>query len=282
MLREIELAAPAKLNLMLHITGRRDDGYHLLETVFQFVELADRISISLREDGVIRRLGDSPVPAADDLAVRAARLLARRADVRLGADIRVNKQIPIGGGLGGGSSDAASCLLGLNRLWELEMDQRELAAIGLELGADVPVFVMGNAAWASGVGEVLEPVDLPCPWYLVIDPGISVSTARVFASPELTRNCDPSTIRGFLQGAGKNVCEPVARELYPEVGSALDWLRQHGDARLSGTGGCIFAAFDSHARAESVKSTVPRRWQAIVTRGSNRSPAHLELEQLQD
>ncbi|MDJ0779242.1 MAG: 4-(cytidine 5'-diphospho)-2-C-methyl-D-erythritol kinase [Gammaproteobacteria bacterium] len=282
MLRELELAAPAKLNLMLHITGRRADGYHLLETVFQFVELADRVAISLRKDGVIRRLGDSPVPAADDLALRAARLLARHADVALGADIRVDKRIPIGGGLGGGSSDAASCLLALNRLWQLGMDQRQLAAIGLELGADVPVFVMGNAAWASGVGEVLEPVDLPCPWYLVIDPGISVSTARVFAAPELTRNCDPSTIRGFLQGTGKNVCEPVARELYPEVGSALDWLREHGDARLSGTGGCIFAAFDSHARAESVKSRVPRRWQAIVTRGSNRSPAHRELEQLQD
>ena len=278
----IELPAPAKLNLMLHVTGRRDDGYHLLETVFQFVDLADRIAIRLRTDGAIRRLGKSPVAEADDLALRAARLLAQHAEGTCGADIRVAKRIPVGGGLGGGSSDAASCLLALNRLWKLGLSLDRLAAIGLELGADVPVFVMGRAAWASGVGEILEPIDLPCPWYLVIDPGIGVSTARVFAARELTRNCDPSTIRAFLQGAGRNVCEPVARDLYPEVGSALDWLRGHGNARLSGTGGCVFAAFDSHAQAESVKLRVPRRWQAIVTRGLNRNPAHEVVEQLQE
>ena len=281
MRNELELPAPAKLNLMLHVTGQGDDGYHLLETVFQFVELADRLIISTRSDGVIRRLGDSPVAEADDLVMRAARLLAGYADFTGGADIRVDKRIPIGGGLGGGSSDAASCLLALNRLWKLELSHQDLAAIGLQLGADVPVFVMGRAAWASGVGEVLEPVDLPCPWYLVIDPGISVSTAQVFAAPELTRNCDPSTIRAFLQGAGSNVCEPVVRKMYPEVGSALDWLGKHGDARLSGTGGCVFAAFDSQAQAESVKYRVPQRWQAIVTRGLNRSPAHEALERLQ-
>ena len=282
MVATFEIPAPAKLNLMLHITGQRGDGYHLLQTVFQFIDLADRVTIRLRDDGDIRRLGESPVVESDDLVLRAARLLARHAGIKRGAEIQVDKQIPIGGGLGGGSSDAASCLLALNRLWGLELTLESLAAIGLELGADVPVFVMGRAAWGSGVGEVLEPVDLPCPWYLVIDPGISVSTARVFAARELTRNCDPSTIRAFLQAGGSNVCEPVVRNLYPEVGSALDWLSDHGDARMSGTGGCVFAAFDSHAAAESVKYRVPQRWQAMVTQGLNQNPAHRKLAQLQE
>ncbi len=281
MVAELEIPAPAKLNLMLHITGRRDDGYHRLETVFQFIDFADRLVIGARGDGVIRRAGENPVAETDDLVLRAARLLAERTGVGHGAEIRVDKQIPIGGGLGGGSSDAASCLLALNRLWELELSLDTLAEIGLELGADVPVFVRGEAAWASGIGEVLEAVDLPCPWYLVINPGIVVSTARVFAARELTRNCDPSTIRAFLQGAGVNVCEPVVREMYPETGSALDWLGEHGNARLSGTGGCVFAAFDSQAQAEAVKYRVPQRWQAIVARGLNRSPAHDALERLQ-
>ncbi len=278
---ELEIPAPAKLNLMLHVTGRRNDGYHLLETVFQFVDFADRLAIRLQDDGVIGRRGESPVAEADDLVLRAARRLAEHTGSRRGAEIRVDKRIPIGGGLGGGSSDAASCLLALNRLWGLDLSLAALAEIGLELGADVPVFVMGHAAWASGVGDVLEAVDLPCPWYLVINPEIEVSTARVFAARELTRNCDPSTIRAFLQGAGTNVCEPVVREMYPEVGAALDWLGEHGDARLSGTGGCVFAAFDSQARAESVKYRVPQRWQAIVTQGLNRSPAHIALDRLQ-
>ncbi len=278
---ELEIPAPAKLNLMLQVTGQRDDGYHLLETVFQFIDHADRLVVGARDDGVIRRLGDSPVAEADDLVLRAARRLAEQAGSGHGAESRVDKRIPNGGGLGGGSSDAASCLLALNRLWRLDLSLETLAGIGLELGADVPVFVRGHAAWGSGVGEVLEAVDLPCPWYLVIDPGIEVSTARVFAARELTRNCDPSTIRAFLQGSGTNVCEPVVRAMYPEVGSALNWLGEHADARLSGTGGCLFAAFDSQAQAESVKYRVPQYWQAIVTRGLNRSPAHEALERLQ-
>ncbi len=274
---ELEIPAPAKLNLMLHITGRREDGYHLLETVFQFIDHADRLVISTRDDGAIRRAGESPVAEADDLVLRAARLLAARAGGGFGAEIRVDKRIPIGGGLGGGSSDAASCLLALNRLWRLDFSLETLAAIGLELGADVPVFVMGRAAWASGVGEVLEAVDLPCPWYLVISPEIEVCTARVFAARELTRNCDPSTIRAFLQGAGSNVCEPVVRGLYPAIAEALDWLGAEGDARLSGTGGCIFAAFDSPARAEAVKLRVPPRWDTWLARGLNLSPLHRQL-----
>ena len=277
----LTLTAPAKLNLMLHVTGRRADGYHLLETVFQFIDLADSLEFGLRDDGVIARHGANPVPAEADLVLRAARLLAdRAADGGPGVDIRVEKRIPIGGGLGGGSSDAATCLHALNRLWGLGLTLDELAEIGLGIGADVPVFVRGRAAWASGIGEVLEAVELAEPWYLVIDPGVAVSTAAVFASRELTRNCDPSTIRAFLRGSGSNVCEPVVRGLYPAVAEALDWLRSERDAQLSGTGGCIFAAFDSHAQAETVKLRVPRKWNAWLARGFNLSPLHRQLDLL--
>ncbi len=278
MARSLVLQAPAKLNLMLHITGRREDGYHLLETVFQFIELCDRIELEDRSDGEIERLpGDSPIPAEEDIALAAARLLRQRSRVERGAGIRIDKRIPIGGGLGGGSSDAAACLLGLNRLWELGLALDELAAIGLELGADVPVFVHGRAAWATGVGEQLQAVDLEEPIYLVIDPKIAVSTAEVFAARELTRSCDPLTIRGFLRGEGTNVCEPVVRARYPQVGEAIDWLEQYVPARMSGSGGCVFAAFDSLARAEEVKSRVPEKWVALVAPGMNRNPVHRQL-----
>jgi len=272
------LQAPAKLNLMLHITGRRDDGYHLLETVFQFIGLYDRIELEDRPDGAIERLpGETPVAPDADIALAAARLLRARSDSARGVAIRIDKRIPVGGGLGGGSSDAAACLLGLNRLWKLGLSLEQLAAIGLELGADVPVFVQGRAAWATGVGEQLQAVDLDEPVYLVIDPKIAVSTAEIFAARELTRSCDPLTIRAFLRGAGTNVCEPVVRERYPEVGQAVDWLGQYAPARMSGTGACVFAAFDSAARAEEVKSRVPEKWAAQVAPGMNRNPVHRQL-----
>jgi 4-diphosphocytidyl-2-C-methyl-D-erythritol kinase len=272
------LQAPAKLNLMLHITGRRDDGYHLLETVFQFIDLVDHIEFSANDEGSIERLpGNSPVVAAEDILLTTATLLQSRFAVDKGVSIGIDKRIPVGGGLGGGSSDAAACLLALNGLWELDLSLDQLAGIGLELGADVPVFVHGRAAWASGIGEVLQPIELELPIYLVIDPKVAVSTAQIFAAQELTRNCDPLTIRAFLRGAGSNICEPVVRNLYPQVGEVLDWLSQYAAARMSGTGACVFAPIDSLEQAEVVKSRVPQHWNAYITRAMNYSPVHQQL-----
>jgi len=274
----LRLPAPAKLNLMLHINGRRADGYHLLQSVFQFIDLCDWLEFEPRADGRIHRHeGNSPVNAADDILVRTAALLQARLGVDQGVSIRIDKRIPIGGGLGGGSSDAASCLLALNQLWGLGLSLSQLADIGLELGADVPVFVRGRAAWAEGVGEALQPLDMDEPIYLIIDPGVTVSTAQIFAAEELTRNCDPITIRAFLRGAGGNVCEPVVRKRHPQVGEALDWLSQYGAARMSGTGACVFVEVDSLRQAEIVKSRVPEPWAGYVARAMNRSPLHRQL-----
>jgi 4-diphosphocytidyl-2-C-methyl-D-erythritol kinase len=283
MAESLILRAPAKLNLMLHITARRDDGYHLLETVFQFIDLADRIEFSTNDTGKILRLpGNSPVAAADDILLAAATLLQARFQVGKGVSISIDKHIPVGGGLGGGSSNAATCLLALNQLWGLGLTLDQLAGIGLELGADVPVFVHGRAAWASGIGEKLQAIELEEPIYLVIDPKVAVSTAQIFAAQELTRNCDPLTIRAFLRGSGCNVCELVVRNLYPQVAEAIDWLDQYSTARMSGTGACVFAAIDSLEQAEVVKSRVPRQWNAYVTRAINRNPVHQQLGLLDD
>jgi 4-diphosphocytidyl-2-C-methyl-D-erythritol kinase len=274
----LRLPAPAKLNLMLHITGRRDDGYHLLETVFQFIDLSDWLEFERNLDGRIeRRAGNSPVAATDDILLKTATLLQTRYQVTAGVSIAIEKNIPIGGGLGGGSSNAATCLVALNQLWQLGLSLEQLAQIGLEIGADVPVFVTGRAAWATGIGEQLQPLELEQPIYLVIDPKIEVSTAQIFAAQELTRNCDPLTIRAFLRGSGTNVCEPVVRKLYPQVAAALDWLGQYVPARMSGTGACVFAAFDSLEQAEGVKSRVPKNWTAFVARALNVSPVHQQL-----
>ncbi len=278
MTQVLRVPAPAKLNLMLHITGRRADDYHLLQTVFQFIDLLDWLDFELLADGSIRRdHGNTAVPAEQDILLAAARLLQERFAVSKGVSIRIDKRIPIGGGLGGGSSDAASCLLALNQLWELGLSLSQLAEIGLELGADVPVFVRGRAAWASGVGEVLQPIDIAEPVYLVVDPKIHVSTAEIFADQELTRNCDPITIRDFLRGVGTNVCEPVVRKLHPQVGDAIDWLSQFGVARMSGSGACVFAQVDSLTQAETVKSQLPEHWAGYVASAMNRSPLHQQL-----
>jgi 4-diphosphocytidyl-2-C-methyl-D-erythritol kinase len=278
MVASLRLPAPAKLNLMLHITGRRADGYHLLQTVFQFIDLSDWLEFKLAADGRIQRQqSTTPVAAEDDIVLAAANLLQTRFGVNQGVSIRLDKRIPIGGGLGGGSSDAACCLLALNRLWKLDLSLSQLAEIGLELGADVPVFVHGRAAWASGVGEVLEAIDIEEPIYLVIDPQVEVSTAQIFAAQELTRNCDPITIRAFLRGMGRNVCEPVVRNQHPQVGKALDWLNQFGRARMSGTGSCVFAEIDSLRQAEIVKSQVPEPWVGYVAAATNNSPLHQQL-----
>jgi 4-diphosphocytidyl-2-C-methyl-D-erythritol kinase len=272
--------APAKLNLMLHVVGRRADGYHELQTVFQLIDLCDRVRIRVREDGQITRpAGAAGVAEADDLVVRAARALQAESGTGLGADIEVSKVIPMGGGLGGGSSDAATTLLALNRMWGTALDPGRIAAIGAGLGADVPVFVHGRSAWGEGVGERLTPVEMPREtWYLVIFPGVAVPTAAVFQAPELTRNSPPTTMRGFLETGGRNDCEAVVRARFPAVAEALDWLARHAPARLTGTGSCVFASFSRAADAERVAARVPDEWRAFVASGVNRSPLLDELE----
>ncbi len=271
--------APAKLNLFLHVTGRRPDGYHELQTVFQFLDFGDRLFFELDEGGGVRHRNPLPgVPEAEDLAVRAARALREAAGIRAGVHIRIDKRLPLGGGLGGGSSDAATTLVVLNRLWEAGLDQDRLAELGLALGADVPVFVRGFAAWAEGVGEKLLPVELEEPWYLVLAPPVTVSTAAVFSHPELTRDSPRITIRDFLSGGGRNDCEAVVRRIEPEVARALDWLGGRAPARMTGTGSCVFAPFASEAEARRVQAEAPREWRSFVARGLNRSPLHRLLE----
>jgi 4-diphosphocytidyl-2-C-methyl-D-erythritol kinase len=270
--------APAKLNLFLHVTGRRPDGYHELQTVFQLIDLCDTIAISVREDGRIERPdGPQGVDPESDLTVRAARALQAATACGLGATLRVRKRIPMGGGLGGGSSDAASVLLGLNELWGCRLPVDELARLGLPLGADVPVFVRGSSAWGQGVGEDLEPLELPETWYVVIHPGVAVGTRDVFQSPELTRNSPVITIRAFFQSGGRNDCEPVVRARFPEVADALDWLGRFAPARLTGTGSCIFAPCATAIDAERLAARVPDRWTSYVARGLNVSPVHALL-----
>lgn len=271
--------APAKLNLFLHITGRRADGYHDLQTLFQFLTLADWLYFEPDPAGALRRIGGLPdVAEADDLCIRAAQLLRRAAGVRAGVNIYIDKRIPAGGGLGGGSSDAATTLLVLNRIWNTGLDISALAGLGLQLGADVPVFVHGHAALAEGVGERLTPLDPPQAWYLVLNPAVSVSTATVFSDAELTRNTPRQTIPDLLSGTTRNDCEGVVRRRYPEVAAALDWLQAFASARMTGSGGCVYAAFASETEAQAVAARVPEQWQALVTRGVNRSPLHTALE----
>jgi len=264
---------------MLHIIGRRDDGYHLLQTVYQFIDLNDQMEFRLTSDGSIQRdNSNTPVSESEDIVIRTALLLQQQFGVELGVQISIDKRIPIGGGLGGGSANAATTLLALNQLWNLNLEQTELAAIGLGLGADVPVFVMGRAAWASGIGEQLDPIELPEPWYVVIHPRIQVSTAKIFAAGELTRDCDAITIRAFLSGSGINVCEKIACNLYPEIQLAIDWLGQFGDARMTGTGACVFAAFDGLEQAEGVVSRAPEHWDCFVAKAMNKNPVMTQCQ----
>jgi 4-diphosphocytidyl-2-C-methyl-D-erythritol kinase len=274
-----EWPAPAKLNLFLHVVGRRADGYHLLQTVFQLLDWADRVRLRARRDRVIARDAGPPgVPVDEDLAVRAARALQANTGVTLGADISVDKRIPMGGGLGGGSSDAATVLCALNELWATKRSEDELADIGLGLGADVPMFVRGWSAWAEGVGERLRPLDLPDVHFVIVDPGERISTAALFQAAELTRNSTPTTISAFLDGTcTANAFTPVVRARSAKVAAALDWLGQYGDARLSGSGGCVFAAMASAEQAEDVVRACPAAFSACRARGVNRSPLHLAI-----
>ncbi|HEB58304.1 MAG TPA: 4-(cytidine 5'-diphospho)-2-C-methyl-D-erythritol kinase [Gammaproteobacteria bacterium] len=275
--------APAKLNLFLHITGRRDDGFHELQTLFQFLDRGDRLRFAPRGDGaIVRHGGLAAVPAEDDLVVRAARALQARCGTDSGVDIWLEKVLPAGGGLGGGSSDAATTLVALNALWDCGLGVAELARLGLELGADVPVFVRGEAAWAEGVGEQLAPVaglgvDLPEPWYVVLAPPVSVSTAEIFSDPALIRDCPAIKIRDFLAGQVSNVCEKVVFRRYPEVARAQGELARFAPARMTGTGACIFAAFDDEAAAREAAKALAGRWPLLVARGRNRSPLQTAL-----
>lgn len=277
----LTLPAPAKLNLMLHITGRRADGYHELQTLFQFLDYGDELVLRPREDGQIRLLTELPgVDHDSNLIVRAARLLQRESGCALGADILLTKRLPMGGGIGGGSSDAATTLVGLDHLWNTRLGEDRLAELGLNLGADVPVFVRGRAAFAEGVGERLQPVDLPEPWFLVIAPQVSVSTAEIFADPELTRNTPAITVRSLLAGGGRNDCQPVVEKRYPEVRNALSLLNKFVQARMTGTGACVFGSFPNEGEADKVRRQLPATLPSFVARGRNVSMLHRSLERM--
>ena len=272
--------APAKVNLFLHVLGRRDDGYHLLQTVFRLIDRADEVGIEARRDGVIRRIDEAAgVDAQSDLCLRAARVLRDHAigrtgseSTNLGADIGLRKNLPIGGGLGGGSSDAATVLLVLNRDWNLGLRRQELMDLALGLGADVPVFVFGRNALGEGVGERLQALTMPPAWYLVLVPQVSVSTKEIFSSRALTRDTKPLKIPPFLPGLGKNDLQPVATALYPEIAAHLEWLSRHGDARMSGSGACVFAQYGTAEEARAVEARLPEGMRGFVARGLDEHP----------
>lgn len=265
--------APAKLNLFLHVTGRRDDGYHLLQTLFRFIDLSDTLHFTLREDGVIRRTNDiAGVSQEQDLCVRAARLLQQESGCPLGVDIAIEKRIPMGGGLGGGSSDAATTLLALNKLWRLGLPRERLMRLGLSLGADVPVFVFGENAFAEGVGEELQAYSLPEAWYVVLFPPVHVPTAQVFTHPELTRDTNSLTIRALPMAQLHNDLQPVVCNLYPEVAQYLVWLGQFAPARMTGSGACVFAEFAEAEQAQAVLKQLPPDMRGVVVRGLPQHP----------
>lgn len=278
---ELILPAPAKLNLMLHILGRRADGYHELQTLFQFLDAGDELGFALRRDGEIRlHTAIEGVPHDSNLIVRAARLLQQHSHCPLGADIWLDKRLPMGGGIGGGSSDAATTLLGLNHLWQLNCSEDLLASLGLSLGADVPVFVRGRAAFAEGVGEKLQPVTLPEPWFLVAIPQVLVSTAEIFSDPELTRDTPPIKVRSLLEGGGRNDCQPVVMKRYPEVRNALILLNKFVPTRLTGTGACVFGSFPNEDDADKVARQLPATLPSFIAQGRNISMLHRKLETL--
>jgi len=271
--------APAKLNLFLHVVGRRRDGYHLLQSVFTLIDRCDLVRLRVREDGHIRRVSDLPgVPADEDLVVRAARLLKEASGSSLGADVEVEKAIPMGAGLGGGSSDAATVLLALDRLWGTAFGPEALVELAPALGADVPFFLFGRPAWVEGIGEHLQALDLPEKWYLVLIPPVAVPTREIFAAPELTRDTEALKMEDFSaqapagQARFRNDLEAVVIKRFPQVGSHLEWLRQYGDARMTGSGGCVFAQFDSRESAQRVMDRLPATMKGFVAKGLAQHP----------
>jgi 4-diphosphocytidyl-2-C-methyl-D-erythritol kinase len=268
--------APAKLNLFLHVVGRRADGYHLLQSVFVLIAHCDRIRIRVRDDGVIARVNELPgIPPEQDLAVRAARRLKEASGTPLGADLEVEKRIPIGGGLGGGSSDAASVLLALDRLWATNLGVEMLRGLATGLGADVPFFLFGQSAWVEGIGERLAAVDVAARWYLVLVPPVGVSTPAVFAAPELTRNTDPLKMEDFSAQARHrfhNDLAPVVLRRFPAGREHFEWLERHAEARMTGSGGCVFAAFASREEAQRVLDELPAGMHGFIARGLEEHP----------
>lgn len=274
-LHTLVLPAPAKVNLFLHITGQRSDGYHVLQTAFQLLNFGDELSFTLRDDGQIQLHAPMlNIPPEENLVIRAARLLKNHMQSSYGADISLNKRLPSGGGLGGGSSDAATTLLGLTTLWQMPLDLELLATLALQLGADVPVFVRGRSAWAEGIGEQLQPITLPECWFLVLTPACSISTAEIFSAQELTRNTPPITIAAFLREGGHNDCQPVVEKRYPAVKETLAWLSQFATCRMTGTGASVFAAFSTETQARAVLAQKPIDVAGFVAQGVNVSPAH--------
>jgi len=267
--------APAKLNLFLHVVGRRPDGYHLLQTLFRFIDLHDTLHFELRDDGEVHRSNSvEGVPEEHDLCVRAARLLQAETGCKQGVDIAIEKRIPMGGGLGGGSSDAATTLIALNRLWSLGLSRERLMQLGLQLGADVPVFVFGENAFAEGVGEALQAYSLPEAWYVVLFPPVQVPTAQIFSHPELTRDSVSITIRALSNQQLRNDLQFVACELYPEVARHIDWLSNYGKAMMTGSGACVFAEFGSRSQAEAVLRQLPEGMRGVIAQGLKKHPLH--------
>ncbi len=271
----LTLPAPAKLNLFLNVLDRREDGYHNLQTVFQFIDFTDQLHFSLNDSGKITL--DTPelsIPHEDNLIYRAAKLLQNKTNTLLGAHIKLDKNLPMGGGIGGGSSNAATTLVALNQLWQTELSKQDLIKLGSQLGADVPIFIHGEAAYATGTGDVFTNIELNEPWYVVLIPPVSVSTHEIFSHPQLTRNNQPITISDFLSHGGSNSLEKLVKSLYPEVGHALDWLNQFGFARMSGSGSTVFSGFAEKIQAEKVASQIQAPFKGVVAKGCNKSPLY--------
>jgi 4-diphosphocytidyl-2-C-methyl-D-erythritol kinase len=277
--------APAKLNLFLHVVGRRDDGYHLLQSVFTLIDCCDRLRFRVRDDGVIRRVNDvAGVPPETDLAVRAASVLKEASGTSKGADIELEKVIPMGGGLGGGSSDAATVLIALDRLWDTRLGSEALQELAVSLGADVPFFIFGQPAWAEGIGERLRPLDLPTRWYVVLTPRVHVPTQAVFGAPELTRDTEALKMEDFSAQPEaivesrrfRNDLEPVVTARFPAVREHLEWLGRHGSARMTGSGSCVFAGYESREAAQRVLDQLPGSMSGFVARGLTHHPLRLQ------
>lgn len=272
----LTLVSPAKLNLFLHITGRRADGYHTLQTLFQLLDYGDELIFTLRTDGEIRLEPGIPgVSFEQNLITRAARLLAPYKPTELGINIRLHKRLPMGGGIGGGSSNAATALVALNHLWQCGLSKSQLQQLGLTLGADVPVFINAQTAWAEGIGEILQPIEIQQKWFLVVQPACHVSTATIFSHKDLTRNTPAIKVAAFLEQGGKNDCEALVRSLYPQVDEALNWLATFDNhAQMTGTGACVFASFDSAEKAQLVQAQLPKHLPGFVAQGINQSPLY--------
>ena len=276
----LALLSPAKLNLFLRITGQRADGYHSLQTLFQLLDYGDTLQFEATANNKLQLHSNyNAVPAADNLVIRAAKALQQATGCTAGASIRLHKRLPAGAGLGGGSSNAATTLLALNHLWQTGLNLSTLAAIGGTLGADVPVFVGGRSAWAEGIGDQLTPVSLAAACYLVVYPGVSIPTARIFQDKNLTRNSSAITLAAFLKQGAANDCENTVRSLYPQVDNALNFMEKY-QFKLTGTGSCIFGKFHSAHDAETVQTTVPANWHSFVANGVNVSPVHQQLARI--